>query len=747
MPSKPDNDPLQVPVLYLKGGGPVREPLLHRLELRRAIDLLFYFPRDYQDFTQITPASAIQENVQQTVFGVIQHYETQSTRRGKLLKLKVNLGPLTLEAIWFNAVWQVKNFAVGRPLFLTGKPQWKSNGPLGWWQMAHPILFFPANEILQMFRPGQDDESELENCLPHPFLPVYPLTEGLQQFHLQRIIEHLLPTLPDLLPEVLPEAIRVRENLPPISQAIREIHFPKNEVAMKAARRRFVWQEFFILQLALNIRKQQHRVNLRAPILEWSAKIDSRIRRILPFELTEGQNQVISEISNDLAQPVPMNRLLQGDVGSGKTMVAIYAMLQTTAGGHQAVLMAPTEILARQHLRTLRKILHESKVHIAPLFGGQKTAERAAVLQNILSGHAQIVVGTQAIICNHLEFHRLGLVVIDEQHKFGVRQRAHLKTGTKFDPHYLVMTATPIPRSVTMTLFGDLDVSVMKGLPPGRSKINTFIASEERRAKWWDFFRKKIGQGRQGYVVVPRVEENEQDDYRSVKTVFDELSNGELQGIRLGIVHGRLSNEEKEAAMIDFQQGEIQVLVCTSVIEVGIDVANATLMTIENAELFGLAQLHQLRGRIGRGKHPGFCCAFMTEKQLPDDSSDVSPPTTNPISSESESGTLQDRLATKKKDESRKRLDVFAHSTDGFELAEKDFELRGPGELFGTQQHGLPPFRIADLIRDRDILTEARAAATRLVQEDPGLALPEHQKLRKQVLTRYGAVLELGDVG
>jgi ATP-dependent DNA helicase RecG len=420
-----------------------------------------------------------------------------------------------------------------------------------------------------------------------------------------------------------------------------------------------------------------------------------------------------------MLQPVPMNRLLQGDVGSGKTIVAVYAMLLAAANGYQSVFMAPTEVLARQHIRTLSRLLEHSQIKIAPLFGGQKDSVRSMIRQEIATGSAQIIVGTQAIIHGDMPFHKLGLVIIDEQHKFGVMQRAALKvpagiSGEKFDPHYLVMTATPIPRSVTMTMFGDLDVSIMNEMPPGRQPVKTYIAEPERRAAWWDFVARKVSEEHwQGYVVVPLVEESENFDAKSLQETYEHLSNGPLQGLRLGMIHGRMSTEEKERIMYDFRTGEIQILVATTVIEVGVDVPNANLLTIESAERFGLSQLHQLRGRIGRGKHPGYCTVFCNAATT----------------------------------DAAKRLKAFEKLSDGFKLAEKDFEIRGSGDLFGTQQHGMPPFRVADLVRDKDVLLEARSDAVEMVRNDPGLLQPEHARLRKQMLNRYGAVLNLGDVG
>jgi ATP-dependent DNA helicase RecG len=577
---------------------------------------------------------------------------------------------------------------------LSGKPKYEGLA----WQMTHPRA--------EVFEPEDEEPAG-------KVLPVYALTEGLLQWQIRKIVRAALETYNDLLDEVFPETYLQDHNLWTLRQALPQVHFPDDMASLELARRRFVYQELFILQLALALRRQQQHDQRKAPAMEATAKINARIRHLFPFELTKSQEKAIAEIGADMAGPLPMNRLLQGDVGSGKTIVAVYAMLLAVAHGYQAVLMAPTEVLARQHAQTLHKLLASSQVRHAQLTGGLTTSQRATVLEKLAAGEIDLVVGTQAIIQDDVAFAKLGLVVIDEQHRFGVRQRAMLKQQVGLDPHYLVMTATPIPRTVTMTMFGDLDVSTLKDTPPGRQKINTYLATEDKRAKWWDFFRKKLREGRQGFVVTPLVEESEQAEIANLEETYESLANGELEAFRLGLIHGRMNSTEKDAVMDRFRCGEIQVLVCTSVIEVGVDVPNATLMTIEDGHRFGLAQLHQLRGRICRGSHPGFCCVF---------------------------GDPQS-------EESLARLKAFASSTDGFKLAEVDFKLRGPGDLFGTKQHGLPPLRIADLLRDQLILEEARHDAQSLITADPGLALEEHAKLRRMLLVRYGKALDLGDVG
>jgi ATP-dependent DNA helicase RecG len=449
----------------------------------------------------------------------------------------------------------------------------------------------------------------------------------------------------------------------------------------------------------------------RARPLVVTPRIDARIRRLFPFELTRDQQQAIGQIAADMQRDVPMNRLLQGDVASGKTVVAAYAMLLCVAHGHQAALMTPTEILARQHEETLKSFLAKAQVRVGVLTGALTARQRKDLLSAIEAGQIDLVIGTHAMLQDEVRFQRLSLVVIDEQHKFGVRQRAQLRQAG-MDPHYLVMTATPIPRTVAMTLFGDLDVSTLRECPPGRQPVHTYLPTEQDREKWWDFFRRKLGEGRQGYVITPLVDPSEHLTVGSVEDSLEALSNGPLEAFRLGLVHGRMSSDEKVAAMHRFRSGQTQVLVATSVVEVGVDVPNANLMTVENGERFGLAQLHQLRGRIGRGSYPGYFCVF----------SDARTP------------------------EALSRLNALVKSSDGFELAEIDFQLRGPGHLLGTEQHGLPPLRVADLIRDHEIVVEARSAAQELVQGDPELADPRYAKLRAMVLRRYGKQLELGDV-
>lgn len=686
---------LQKPVQFLKGVGPRLAPLLNRVGLFTARDVLFFFPRTYEDLTRISTVESIDGAGQVCVCARVEEAELRELGGGRSVLgvlLRDETGPI--RAVWFNQPFMRLKMEVGQRFMVYGTPKRKGLC----WEISHPRV-----------RPLGDDEQPSGGEM----LPIYSSTEGLTQAKIRHVVRHVVEQFSDEIEEVFTSGFLQEHDLLGVGEALRRVHMPVSSADVDRARRRFVYQELLVLQLALAMRRWQLRQSQDAPELVASAKIDARIRRLFPFELTEDQKAAIHDIATDMGRCVPMNRLLQGEVGSGKTVVAEYAMLLAVAHGHQSVMMAPTEVLARQHLRTLREDLHQSRVRIELLTGSLTPSQRQRLHESVRAGDVDLVIGTQALLHEELEFPRLGLVVIDEQHKFGVRQRAALK-GAGADPHYLVMTATPIPRTVTMSLFGDLDLSTIRQSPPGRQSVHTYLGTAQQREQWWDFFRNKLREGRQGYVITPRVEEDESADLASVEEEYEQLANGPLEAFRVDLIHGRLSPAEKETVMDSFRRGWTQVLVATSVIEVGVNVPNATVMTIENGERFGLAQLHQLRGRVRRGKFPGFVCVF----------------------------------ANPGNEAAQQRLEALADTTDGFELAEIDFSLRGPGDLFGTRQHGMPPLRIADLQRDMQLLEEARRDAQAIfTAEEPVLFQPQYARLKRQILRRYGKALELADVG
>ena len=685
--------PLQTPVQFLKGVGPERARLLERLELRTARDLLFFFPRDYVDLTERRAISMLEADVPASLVAVVEEVELRTSFQGRsILGVLLRQEDQYCRAVWFNQPFMQPRFRQGQTVLIAGTPKLRGIR----WEFVHPRVTFL--------------EGESES--PGEVLPVYSLTEGLRQHQMRRIVQAAVDEFVENVPEVFPEEFLAAKCLRSIRDTLRDVHRPPCTARLQEARYRLVYQELLIMQLGLALRQQQLVSRGKAIPLERSARVDARIKRLFPFELTVDQLTVIHEITDDMAKARPMNRLLQGDVGAGKTAVAAYAMLSAVAHGAQAVLMAPTEILARQHFQTLSTMLANSQVSVRFLSGSTTARQRETLMAELKDGQADILVGTQAVIARELAFHRLALVIIDEQHKFGVMQRALLRQGDT-DPHFLVMTATPIPRTVAMTLFGDLDVSLLRGSPPGRQPVHTYVADESQRGRWWEFFRKKLREGQQGFVISHAVDREDEDDSPNAENLLENLSNGELADFRLDLLHGRMSSDQKIAAMQAFHEGKTQVLVSTSVVEVGVDVPNANIMTIEGGDRFGLSQLHQLRGRVGRGVFPGYVCVF----------------------SQANSEEAQQRLA------------AFASIRDGFELAEVDFELRGPGELFGTRQHGLPPLMVADLRRDSDILQRARADARTLVAADPSLDDPAWGRIRKMVFARYGASLELADVG
>jgi len=687
-------DLLARPVQYLKGVGPQRAELLARLRVKTAADLIFLFPRRYQDFSSLAAIDELKPNEPASVYGQVVDVQRTTSRRGThVTTVLIAQQSQHVRAVWFNQPYIFDRFREGQHVVLRGKPR----NDEGRWEFVHPKVAW------------------LDPAAPSPagqILPVYPLTDGLNQYRMRQIVGQAVEELVPHLEDVFPESFRRQHNLMDIGRAIEWIHKPADLPALEAARQRLIYQELFILQTALALRRRQLAASHTAPAMPVDERIRARILRRFPFELTRSQLQVIDEMTADMAGDVPMNRLLHGEVGSGKTVVATFAILLAVAHGHQAAVMAPTELLARQHVRNLERWLANSQVRVALWTGSQSESQRRELRAEIADGRVAVVVGTQALVESPLEFARLGLVVIDEQHKFGVRQRAALRQGDR-TPHCLVMTATPIPRTLAMTAFGDLDISTLPLDRPGASVVHTYVGTAATRDKWWEFFRKKLREGRQGYVIAPLVEGDEDQPRSSAEQMFEALANGELADFRLDLVHGRQHTDANAAAIESLARGETQVIVATSVIEVGIDVPNATLMTIEGAQRFGLSQLHQLRGRVARGKHPGYVCAFGDETSA---------------------------LAAQ-------RLAAFAETTDGFALAELDLSLRGPGNLFGVEQHGLPPLRIANLVRDAALLESARTDAQQLVADSTALADPAWSRLRRMITARYGRALELADVG
>ena len=703
---------LSTPLERLPGVGTARAEKLIRLQLITARDALMHFPRDYRDFSGAHRITDICEGEHASIAGNVTDVSSRTTGLGRQrFSLLLACAGGHVRSVFFNMPFMAKRFAVGMRVVIAGSA--KKSGTI--WEFTHPeVRWLSAGETAS----GSE------------WLAVYPLSEGVPQSLVRTAVQAAIAHAADLPAEAFPEEMLREKSLLPIAQAIREIHCPSSHAMIAAARRRFVYEELFMLQLALRMHRSQQQERRSAPAIAIDARLDSRIRARFPFEFTAAQRRVATEIAADLARDEPMNRLLQGDVGSGKTALAAYAMLAVVgtkvpattphadaspplvSQRYQAALMAPTELLARQHVATLQRMLSGKggSVEVELLVGGQPALQRARIAARIADGQVGIVVGTQALVCGTAKFKNLALVVIDEQHRFGVIQRALLQQG-QADPHTLVMTATPIPRTIAHAIYGDLAVSVLDEQPPGRQPVATYRVGPEQLEKWWEFFRKKLSEGRRGYVVVPAIEESKRD-LASISSAFENLANGPLEAFRLGLVHGRLKSKAKTAVMDDFRSGKLDVLVATSVIEVGIDVPQATIMTILDADTFGLAQLHQLRGRVARGATQGICGAV------------------------TESAT-----------ESIPRIDAFVSTTDGFKLAEQDLLLRGPGDLVGTRQSGAPPLYLADLLRDASVVAEARRDAIALFERDPTVADPKLRRLHELIQRRWGEKLGLGQVG
>jgi len=686
------------PLQYVKGVGPQRGKLLSRLGLGTALDALYYFPRRYEDRSQLTPFRALKVGESQSCSGVAVGISPPPRGNSRIpFQVLLRDGTGYLSSVWFRQPYLQKVFRKGQRVILYGKVTRFRTGPL---QMQHPDF-----EIVEE---GEEDERIHMGRL----VPVYALTEGLTQRPLRSLIWKLLEQYTAEVEDPLPQALLERRNLPPLSEAIRALHFPPTEETARRARRRVVFDDFILLQLGLAIRRSRQGA-VRGVVIDPPGELVRRMCKQLPFMLTKAQERVWEDIQRDLARPTPMNRLLQGDVGSGKTIVAAMAILTAAEARVQSALMAPTEILAEQHVLTLSQLLPPLGVRVALLTSGMKAKEREAVLADVKRGAVDCLVGTHALIQEGVRFKHLGLAVVDEQHRFGVLQRASLRAKGEH-PNLLVMTATPIPRTLALTLYGDLDLSVIDEMPPGRKPIITAWRTEEKRQQIYDFLKKEIAAGRQVYVVCPMVEESAESDLKAATEMAERLQKEVFRDERVGLMHGRMRFDEKEAVMRAFKAGKISILVSTTVIEVGIDVPNASVMLVEHAERFGLAQLHQLRGRVGRGPWKSYCILL---------------------------------AAGKLSEEARKRLETMVESQDGFRIAEVDLELRGPGEFFGTRQSGLPEFKIADLLRDGPILEEARQEAFAIVASDPILKKPEHLPLRRALLARWQGKIDLASVG
>ncbi len=685
-------DALQTPIEYLKGVGPNRGQLLRsELGIHTYGDLLQLYPNRYIDRTRYYKINELQaSSAEVQLVGKLIHIKLVEQKRGKRLVATFVDETGQMELVWFQGHKFIKDqLQLNVPLVIFGKCSVFN----GVYSMPHPEI-----ELLK------DHEQSLRSALQ----AVYPSTEklankGISNRVMHKLLQQLFLETQARFDETLPAALLNELKLIPKNAALFNIHFPKSTDALAKAQFRLKFEELFFIQLQLIsknlIRKQKIKGHPFAAVGHYFSTF---FEQHLPFDLTNAQKRVLKEIRNDLGKPAQMNRLLQGDVGSGKTIVAFMCMLLAIDNGFQACLMAPTEILAKQHFVGLSELAALLGIEIRLLTGSTKTAARKEIHDGLESGTLQIIVGTHALLEDKVQFAHLGLAIIDEQHRFGVAQRSKLWQKNEIPPHVLVMTATPIPRTLAMSLYGDLDISVIDELPPGRKPIQTVHRFDANRLKVWKFIKDEIAKGRQIYMVFPLIQESEKMDFKNLMEGYEAVSRDfPLPQYAVSIVHGQMKAAEKDSEMKRFAEGKTQIMVATTVIEVGVNVPNASVMIIESAERFGLSQLHQLRGRVGRGAEQSYCI-LMTAHQLSSDS--------------------------------KTRMETMCRTNDGFEIAEVDLKLRGPGDILGTQQSGVLQLRIADLVRDRDILQVARHEAIKLLKEDPSLSLPHHQAVRKVYL-------------
>lgn len=659
---------LNTPVAEIKGIGPQYRERLSRLSIRKVKDLLYHFPRRYSDFSQIVSIAQARRGEVVAVKGEVKDIANKKTRKGRTVVTEAVIADDSgsLQVIWFNQPFLTTALKKGTRVFLAGKFEWQY-GRLG---LHNPVYERISSDPKHAGR----------------IVPVYPETEGLSSRWLRARIKPML-SLAGEMKDFLPDQVRQRQRLLPLPQALQEIHFPSSSVALERAKERLGFDELFLLQLS-RLRSKVELQKEVAPHIEYDRELGISFVNSLRFELTSAQKKAAWEILRDMEKTVPMNRLLEGDVGSGKTVVAAFAILMAVHRGYQTAFMCPTEVLAKQHYKRVTELLDPFSVSASLLISSLKDQEKSLVVGQSESGDGQVIIGTHSLIQEGLTFKNLGLAVIDEQHRFGVKQRQALRERNVSEtmPHFLSMSATPIPRTLALTLYGDLDISVIDEMPPGRQTVITRLVPPGKRKEAYEFLRGEMSRGRQAFVVCPIIEETDKLGVNSATQEYEKLSREIFPEFSIGLLHGRMKPAEKDAVMAGFVEGEVDLMVSTSVVEVGVDVPNATIMVIEGAERFGLAQLHQFRGRVGRGEQQSYCLLF-TEFRT---------------------------------DVSTKRLRALANTNDGFRLAQVDLEIRGPGEFYGTLQHGIPDFKMASLL-DAKLIKRTREEAERLIAVDSEL--------------------------
>ena len=674
-------------IQYVKGIGPKKASKLNKLGIFTINDLIYYFPRQYEDRNKLKKICQLEDKEKATIRAIISSIETSTPRKGlSITKLSVRDETGFAKLVFFNQDYIVKSFKSGDTILVFGKVKKDFNG-----------VELSSCEVEQM------SNNPKSTC---GIMPIYPLTYGLTNKELMGIIKIIFTNEQIVVKEYLPKRIIEKYKLCSIDYAIKNLHNPTNKESLKIALYRMVFEEFLILQLGLFLFKngvvEKDGINFNRHD-KLKAILDS-----LPFKLTNAQNRAFNEILDDMASNKVMNRLVQGDVGSGKTVVALLSLANCVLNGYQGALMAPTEILAEQHYISLNETLSQFGMNIGLLVGSLTKKQKENILEKVKNKEIDILIGTHALIEDKVEFNNLGIVITDEQHRFGVRQRNKL-SEKGYNPDILVMTATPIPRTLALILYGDLDISIIDELPPGRQPIETIAVYKDKRDKAYNsLVREEVEKGRQVYIVCPLVEESEAIEAKSAVELVEELRSEYFSDLRLGLLHGKMKPSEKDEIMKSFKNRELDILVSTTVIEVGVNVPNATLMIIENAERFGLAQLHQLRGRVGRGKHKSYCILIYSSK------SEVC----------------------------SQRMGIMEETTDGFKISEKDLEIRGPGEFFGTRQHGLPELRVANIFKHMKILKLAQQEARYIISEDLKLQNYENKKLKQEVLKKFENRLE-----